>query len=424
MFRRVQLGILALVLVVAAFATGEELPFFLLYLALLVVGGAYLVTRFGLADLEAGYAIDRLHAQVGENLSVTYTIRNAGAIPKLWLEINNPSTLPVPLPGRALFLGSRAERSWIARVPLTMRGHYRVDPLHIRTGDPFGFFEASATVGSGVGVTVYPRIEPLPRWRIPATSLEGTNASPERTLQSTPLVTSVRPYVPGDAYNRIHWKTTARQGELQVKEFDLEQTADAWLFLDLDRSVQTGSGEESTLEAGVRAAASIAARALVENRAVGFTAASHRTAVLPADRGGRQHQKIMALLAAVRGDGDSPFVEVLIQGLPRLRRGMTAVVITPSLARDWVRPLAALRARGVGVVVVHLDAIAYADRQRALRRLPAASPDVRDAELRAQRAVRHALAEYDITTHAVVPGLPLGQQLVSIGPSATMAARP
>jgi uncharacterized protein (DUF58 family) len=154
---------------------------------------------------------------------------------------------------------------------------------------------------------------------------------------------------------------------------------------------------------------------------VGFTAASHRTAVLPADRGGRQHQKIMALLAAVRGDGDSPFVEVLIQGLPRLRRGMTAVVITPSISRDWVRPLSALRTRGVGCVVVHLDSIAYADRQRALRQLPAASVDVREAELRAQRAVRHALAEYDIPTHGVVPGLPLGELLVSIGPSAAVA---
>jgi hypothetical protein len=103
---------------------------------------------------------------------------------------------------------------------------------------------------------------------------------------------------------------------------------------------------------------------------------------------------------------------------------MTAVIVTPSLSRDWVRPLSALRTRGVACVVVHLDAIAYADRQRGLRRLPPASPEAREAELRAQRAVRHALAEYDIPTHAVVPGRPLGEQLVSVGPSAALSARP
>ena len=128
-----------------------------------------------------------------------------------------------------------AERSWLIRAPLTRRGHFRIEPLHIRTGDPFGFFEASATVGQGVSVVVYPRLEPLPLWRLPAASLEGSHASPERTLQTTPLATTVRPYAPGDSMNRIHWKSTARHGEIQVKEFDLEQTADAWIILDLQR---------------------------------------------------------------------------------------------------------------------------------------------------------------------------------------------
>ena len=143
-------------------------------------------------------------------------------------------------------------------------------------------------------------------WRLPAASLEGSHASPERTLQTTPLATTVRPYAPGDSMNRIHWRSTARHGEIQVKEFDLEQTADAWIILDLQRSVQTGRGEESTTEAAIRAAASIADKALTENRAVGMTVNAGRTAFLPADRGGRQHQKIMQLLAAVEADSSAP----------------------------------------------------------------------------------------------------------------------
>ena len=104
--------------------------------------------------------------------------------------------------------------------------------------------------------------------------------------------------------NRIHWKSTARHGEIQVKEFDLEQTADVWIFLDLDARVQAGTGEESTSEVAIRTAASIADRSLQENRAVGMTVFGHRMSVLQADRGGRQHLKIMQLLAAVDADGD------------------------------------------------------------------------------------------------------------------------
>ena len=129
------------------------------------------------------------------------------------------------------------------RTPLVRRGHFRIEPLQIRTGDPFGFFEASAGVGQGVTLVVYPRVDALPLWRLPPASIEGAHASPERTLQTTPLATTVRPYAPGDSMNRIHWPTTARLGEIQVKEFDLEQTADAWMFLDLDAAVEAGEGD-------------------------------------------------------------------------------------------------------------------------------------------------------------------------------------
>ena len=124
------------ILVVAAFSTGYAFLFYLVYLGLLVVGGSYLVTRNGLADLEAGYAVNQLQAHVGDQLRTTYTLRNTSRLPKLWLEVHNPSTLPIPLPGRAISLGTRRERSWVARVPLIRRGHFRVDPLQIRTGDP------------------------------------------------------------------------------------------------------------------------------------------------------------------------------------------------------------------------------------------------------------------------------------------------
>lgn len=416
MFRRLQGLILATILVVAAFSTGLEFLFYLLYLAILVVGGSYVLVRLGLSDLEAGYAVSQLHGHVGDRMRVTYTLRNSSRIPKPWLEIYNPTTLPGGLPGRAISLGARGERSWLIRAPLTRRGHFRIEPLHIRTGDPFGLFEAAATVGQGVGVVIYPRLEPLPMWRLPSASLEGSHASPERTLQTTPLATTVRPYAPGDSMNRIHWKSTARHGDIQVKEFDLEQTADAWIILDLQRDVQAGRGEESTSEAAIRAAASIADRALAENRAVGMTVNAHRLAHLPADRGARQHLKVMQLLAAVEADTSTPLVETLIGSVGRLRRGMTAVVITASPDPAWVRPLASLRSRGVGCVVVHVDAGAYARHADAIRaaasgRTPDPDPEEDDAMAKRGRAIRHALAEYELTAYTITPGRPLGELL-------------
>jgi len=416
MVRKLELLVVSVVLIVAAFSTGWPFLFYLLYLAILVIGGSYVLVRLGLTDLEAGYAVSQLHGHVGDRMRVTYTLRNSSRLPKPWLEIHNPTTLPGGLPGRAITLRGRTERSWLIRAPLSRRGHFRIEPLHIRTGDPFGFFEASATVGQGISVVVYPRLEALPRWKLPTAALEGSHATPVRTMQTTPLATTVRPYAPGDAMNRIHWKTTARHGEIQVKEFDLEQTADAWIILDLQRGIQTGKGDESTVEAAIRAAASIADKALQENRAVGLTVNVARTAFLPADRGGRQHLKIMQLLAAVEADGSAPLVETIIASVPRLRRGMTAVVITSSLDPSWVRPLASLRSRGVTCVVVALDAAAY-DRIEKEARAQATGepyePDEEALELASKRAraLRHALAEYELRSFVITPGRALGEIL-------------
>jgi uncharacterized protein (DUF58 family) len=418
MLRRLQAIVLATILIVAAFSTGYPFLFYLLYLGILIIGGSYLLVRLGLSDLEAGYAVSQLHGHVGDRMRVTYTLRNSSRLPKPWLEIHNPTTLPGGLPGRAISLGSRAERSWLVRAPLTRRGHFRVEPLQIRTGDPFGFFEASASVGQGVAVVVYPRIERLPLWRLPAANIEGSHAAPERTLQTSPLATAVRPYAPGDAFNRIHWKSTARHGEIQVKEFELEQTADAWIFLDLERCIQGGRGEESTVELAVRAAASIAAKALLENRAVGLTVNGHRQAIVPVDRGSRQHLKIMQLLAAVEGDGTTPLAECLVGAAGRLRRGMTAIIITASTDPAWVRPIAALRARGIGSVVVIADAEAAdrhdrAERVRLGERVPEPDPAIVEQRAKRARALRHALAEYELAVHSLIPGRSIAETLGS-----------
>jgi uncharacterized protein (DUF58 family) len=409
MLRRLQLLILGVVVLVAAFSTGLEFLFFLVYTALLVGGGSYLATRLGLSDLEAGYAIDHLNGHVGETLTVTYTLRNTGRLPKPWLEVHNPATLPGGLPGRALGLRGRSERSWLVRTPLLRRGIFRIEPLLVRTGDPFGFFEAAATVGQGATVVVLPRIDPLPLWRLPPANLEGRHSAPERTLQATPHATTVRPWAPGDSMNRIHWKTTARFGEIHVKEFDLEQTADAWLILDLDASAQAGEGDRSTVETGVRVAASIAEKVLSENRAAGITVNGHRATILPADRGGRQRTKILHLLAAVEADGRTPLAETLVTTLGRLRRGMTAIVVTPSQDPGFVRPLAGLRNRGIACVVILLDPVAH--------RAPAAGHDATikaetdNEAARRTRMLRYSLAEYDLRTYVLGPDRPLTEVL-------------
>ena len=398
--RQLRFVFLGTVLVVAAFSTGINFLFFLVYLLGALLLAAWFFARRGLQGLRAGYYVMNPRAQVGDVLQAIYRVDNETRWGKPWVELWNESTLPATLPGRVIGVKAGASRQWLAKVTLLRRGSYRLGALRVRTGDPFGLFSTEMVVGQPTWVVVFPKVHPLPHWRLPPSPVDGTQPSRRRYEATSPLVRSIRPYVHGDAINRIHWLSSVRHNELQVKEFDLEQTADLWIVLDLERSAHGGSGDGSSVEAAVSAAASIAVQTLAENRAVGLTVSSRRQHVLQPDRGTRVEQKILHLLANVQ-----------LHTMPQLRRGMSLCLITGSTDREWARALASLRRRGVATVVVLLDRFAYAAGSPASDAQPAGE-DGPELEGRAElSALRHALAEYDIGFYAVGPGDELGQAL-------------
>ena len=97
---------------------------------------------------------------------------------------------------------------------------------------------------------------------------------------------------------------------------------------------------------------------------------------------------------------------------------MTAIVITSSLERDWVRPLASLRGRGIRAAACLLDAAAY-----AAYRGPGTQPAATESDGRAARALQHALAEHDISVFHVTPARPLGEIFVTARGAGVAVAR-
>ncbi|MEP7082124.1 MAG: DUF58 domain-containing protein [Chloroflexota bacterium] len=390
--RNLRVLFLAVALVIAAFSTGISFLFFLLYLSAGIGIGSWLYARRGLRGVRADYRVLNPRTHVGEVLQAMYRIENHDGWPKPWIEAWNESTLPTSLPGRVVGISARGTRQWMAKVTLTRRGSYRLGPLRVRTGDPFGLFSSEMSVAQATSVVVFPEVVPLPNWRLPPSPIDGTTRVKRRYEAATPLVAGVRPYTHGDAINRIHWLSSARHGELHVKEFDLEQAADLWILLDLDRAVHAGIGTDASVETAVTIAASIALRTLSDNRSVAMTASARRLQLHQPDRGPRVEQKLLHLLANVQADGTNPLAEVLNATLPRLRRGTTLCIVTGSTDRDWVRSLATLRRRGVAALVILLDRASFIG----------IDPDDRArVEL---AAVRHALAEYDVEHRLVRRG--------------------
>lgn len=358
-----------LVLIAAALAFGQATDWpvadqlALVLIALLVA--AWIWSRLSLRGLSLTRETATDRAQVGGPLREAVEIRNAGRLGKLWLEVADHSTLPHHSVGRVLHVGGRAAVRWETETRCVRRGRFRVGPLTLRSGDPFGLFPARLAVPATHEVVVYPAVLDLRGFPMPAGTLAGGTALERRNPFVTSSVAGVRDYNPGDAFNRISWGATARTGRLMVKEFDLDPTADVWLLLDLERAVQVPAsrplafvpdarGEwpveawlDATEEYAVTIVASLARRFLEQGRNVGLIATGAHLEFIPADRSDRQEVKLLEALAVVRADGHLPLAEVLVAEGRRFTRQSSVIVVTPSTEEGWVRALAEIVGRRV-----------------------------------------------------------------------------
>jgi uncharacterized protein (DUF58 family) len=349
-----------LVLLSLALSTGWNATWMLVYsLALLVVGSA-LWAHWNVAGLELRRRHRVTRVQVGDSFVEQVVLEALPGWsqwwPRLWLEVHDASDFPEHHLDGVLSLGPVAHKAWELRSICTRRGRFSLGPVWVTSGDPFGIFRVSRKLIGGTSVVVYPRTVRLPRFgRVPG-ELPGGSLQGVRVPFSTPNVSSVREYHPGDAFNRIHWPSTARTTRLMVREFELDPTADVWIVLDLNAEVQAGTGAESSEEYAVTVAASLARHLLDQGRAVGLVS---QTGNLPADRGPRQVERILEVLAVVRTNSHLTLAALLGAETSRFARSSTLVIVTSSTAESWARYCQALGTRGVHTTAVLVEAATF-----------------------------------------------------------------
>lgn len=355
-------GLLALwlLLVLLALSSGWAAMWLLVYALGLLVAGSFLWAQLNVHGLELGRRHRRSRVQVGDTFAEQAVLEARPGIsqwwPRLWLELHDASDFPGHHLDGVLSLGILGHKVWELRSTCTRRGRFTLGPVWVSSGDPFGIFRASRKLVDGATIIVYPRTVPLPRFgRVPG-QLPGGSVQGVRVQFSTPNVASVRDYQPGDAFNRIHWPTTVRTNRLMVREFELDPSADIWLVLDLNNDAHTGGGPESTEEYAVTATASLARHLLDRGRSVGLVS---QTATLPADRGPRQLERILEVLALVRASSHLTLSALLAAETIRFARSSTLIVVTPSTAESWARFCQALGGRGVRTTAVLIEAATF-----------------------------------------------------------------
>jgi uncharacterized protein (DUF58 family) len=151
--------------------------------------------------------------------------------------------------------GGRREVSY--RVRSDLRGRYPLGPLQLRLTDPFGLCELTRSFSAQDTLTVIPRVEPLPPVRL-AGEATGYGEGRQRSLALAGEDDVIpRGYRYGDDLRRVHWRSTARYGELMVRREEQPQRARCTVLLDTRGTAYAGAGPDSAFEWAVSGAASV-----------------------------------------------------------------------------------------------------------------------------------------------------------------------
>lgn len=348
--------VIALVTTVTmAVISGHWLFYRASYILAALIPVCYVWARWNLRGITVRVERGNDRVQVGQLLETTIRVKSHTTVTKIWLELEDQTDMPGATTRTVITVPSRGTRNWKTTTRCARRGVFTTGPIRVTTGDAFGLFRLSQDYGEATPLIVLPQPQELPYFWAPAAQLPGEGSVHKRTHYVTPNAASIREYHPGDSYNRIHWRTTARTGRLMVKTFEMDPTSNIWIVVDLDSAVQAGEGDESTEEYGVRIATSIAYHFLNGNRMVGLLASGAEKVVLDPSRGAMQYGRVLETMAIAKAGEKETLSQVLQEEGRRFGRHTTLIVVTSSTDPEWVVSLHDIVRSGTRAVAVVLE---------------------------------------------------------------------
>jgi len=348
----------------------------------------------------------------GQNAMVTVRLENVSRLPTGLLLAED--SLPYPLGTRPRFVLERIEQGGARELAYPVqsgtRGKFTIGPLHIRVADSFGLVELTRSFASHSTLVVTPQVVSLPVAPL-AGSWRGAGGGRTRTADAAGEDDVIpRPYQDGDELRRVHWRSTARHGELMVRREEQRWRNRVVLLLDNRARAHTGAGAGSSFEYAASAMASIGvhlARGGLDGQLI--------TVEGPATEPGSFEDSLLDSLAVV---GQSRTSE-LTAGLDRVPGGTGGLflVVAGRLSADEARRLAAGR-RDAGPAMALLLAVStWAPRQ-------AGDPAEADGSASILRAAGWRVATVSVGTPITEAWQRLSQQPALRGQPGYPPARP
>ena len=288
----------------------------------------------------------------GERVVVTLTVRAGAPVPLLELFEPLPPTLRLVAGSNHGFftLARGQDVQWTYEVECRRRGRASLGVLHAREWDRAGLHASETSVRVAGPLRVYPRRLPLRRLPRPRRTQTSVGNYVSSRVGEGLEPGDIREFAPGDRIRHVNWRASLRFGRLFVTQHQQERNADVILML--DTLVEAGAPPETTLDASVRAAASLAGAYLARKDRVGLIEYGGPFRWVRPGTGSVHRERLVEAL--LRADVVFSYVRGDVGLVPRrvLPPQALVIAISPLLDTHFEKAVIDLAARGFDLVIL------------------------------------------------------------------------
>jgi uncharacterized protein (DUF58 family) len=343
---------------------------------LIIVGVSTWWQKLALKSVTYERSFDQTHVFPNEPLTMTLTVSNAKLLPLTWLQFRDEAPIAPTDRGKFVHMASEISGSYVLENTFSMnafertrrtatfrfprRGFYHIGPVRYLAGDVFTLFTVESEHRYLDNIVVYPNIWPLDTLQLPARELFG-ELKVRRSLFTDPIKTQgVRDYQPQDRFRDVHWKATARRGELQTKIYDPTSSMTVVTFLNVATFPKHWMGfDPDLLEKTISVAASIANYAAGQKWGIGFYAngsvpGSDQPIRVAPGRSPDQLMHVLEALAAVTEFATGSIELLLYRESRKLPWAATLVLVTAVVTEEMLVSLIRLKEAGRRVTLISL----------------------------------------------------------------------
>lgn len=230
---------------------------------------------------------------------------------------------------RLVNVGFRKEISWSYAIMDVPRGEHQLIGMYVTVSDFFGWVKKTKFVEGQRTVIVFPTTQALVYKKMFRHQSQGSLSAEQRRTDNSNVVTGIRDYEAGDRMNWIHWKSFAKTGKLQTKEFEPHKNDETWVLLDVSPSL--------LFESNISFAASLLVSARRQFESIHYMSALQKPFVFEKIQTDEQLQQAMVHLAGL--EETEVRVKRTYSYNDSLRKAALIYFVTANLSSDWVEAL-------------------------------------------------------------------------------------